>query len=167
MAPSLLIFFMNIWYQNISKIFQMHFHYHSAIFSPVVQNFIFIAYSTLDFGCFSSWKNTRQSNNNYHIFGRNGTYVQNIYIKFIFTALPNNYHIFGRNGIYVQNIYIKFIFTVLPYPIKLSIKLLQNNLIQNHTVIKFKLLTKYILWNIYFQLNNSPPNINLIDLWLK
>ena len=26
-------------------------------------------------------------NNNNHIFGRNGTYVQNIYIKFIFTAL--------------------------------------------------------------------------------
>ena len=27
------------------------------------------------------------NNNNHHIFGRNGTYVQNIYIKFIFTAL--------------------------------------------------------------------------------
>ena len=27
------------------------------------------------------------NNNNNHIFGRNGTYVQNIYIKFIFTAL--------------------------------------------------------------------------------
>ena len=29
----------------------------------------------------------RNLNNNNHIFGRNGTYVQNIYIKFIFTAL--------------------------------------------------------------------------------
>ena len=38
----------------------------------------------------------------------------------------NNNHIFGRNGTYVQNIYIKFIFTALSYQ---AIKLLQNNLI--------------------------------------
>ena len=29
----------------------------------------------------------KYNNNNNHIFGRNGTYVQNIYITFIFTAL--------------------------------------------------------------------------------
>ena len=79
----------------------------------------------------------------------------------ILHTINNNNHIFGRNGTYVQNIHIKFIFTALSYQ---AIKLLQNNLIQNHTEIKFKLLTKYILWNIYFNLNNSPPNINLIDL---
>ena len=36
----------------------------------------------------------------------------------------NNNHIFGRNGTYIQNIYIKFIFTALSYQ---AIKLLPNN----------------------------------------
>ena len=71
-------------------------------------------------------------------------YIYNNIIYFV-----NNNNIFGRNGTYVQNIYIKFIFTALSYQ---AIKLLQNNLIQNHTVIKFKLLTKYIYSGIFISI---------------
>ena len=45
------------------------------------------SYEWVTHALFRSTVKCNNNNNNHHIIGRNGTYVQNIHIKFIFTAL--------------------------------------------------------------------------------